>query len=83
MEDRFKLLDVLYDIVKDDPHPFLYHCSVREIVLRLQGSWEPSHLEDLEREQYILVKPSPVTLVLLTESGMEKAKGLRSRRITE
>ena len=74
MEDKYKMLDVLYDIVKDDPHPLHYHCSIREMLLRLQGDWQPACLEELAKDEYILVKPSLTTVVLLTEKGMRKAK---------
>ena len=67
-------MQVLYDIIKDDPHPLQYHCSTREILLRLRGTWQPEYLEELVREKLIQVKKSNTVVVLLTEMGMEKAK---------
>ena len=74
MHERYRILQVLYDIIKDDPHPLQYHCSTREILLRLRGTWQPEYLEELVREKLIQVKKSNTVVVLLTEMGMEKAK---------
>jgi predicted transcriptional regulator len=73
-DDKYRILQILYDIVKDDPQPLQYHCSTREILLRLKGNWQPEYLEELTREGLIVVKKSSTVVVLLTEKGMEKAK---------
>jgi hypothetical protein len=79
IDDKYKILHVLYDIVKEDANPLQYHCSIREIILRLRGNWQPEHLEELVREKLAVVKKSTTVVVLLTEMGMAKAK-LRAER---
>lgn len=80
MDERYRILQVLYDIIKDDPHPLQYHCNTREILLRLRGAWQPEYLEELVREKLIQVKKSTTVVVLLTEKGMEKAKQVFANR---
>ena len=80
MDERYRILQVVYDITKDDPHPLQYHCSTREILLRLTGTWQPEYLEELVRENLIQVKKSNTVVVLMTEKGMEKAKQVFANR---
>jgi hypothetical protein len=51
-----------------------YHCSAREILLRLKNGWQPEHLEELAGEKLIQIKKANPVVVLMTEQGMEKAK---------
>ncbi len=74
MDEKYRILKVLYDITKDDPHPLQYHCSTREILLRLKGNWQQEYLEELVKEKLILVKRSNTVVILLTEKGFEKAR---------
>lgn len=74
MDNKYRILQVLYDIVKDHPHPLQYHCNTREILLRLKGNWQSEYLEELSRENLIQVKKSSTVVLLLTEKGLEKAK---------
>jgi predicted nuclease of restriction endonuclease-like RecB superfamily len=79
MDGRYRILQVLYDITKNDPYPLQYHCSTREILLRLKGNWQPEYLEELAREKLILVKKSTTVVVLMTEKGMKKAEEFANR----
>jgi hypothetical protein len=74
MDEKYRILKVLYDITKNDPHPLQYHCSTREILLRLKGAWQAEYLEELAREKLIQIKKANTVVVLMTEKGMEKAK---------
>jgi predicted transcriptional regulator len=74
MDNKYRILQVLYDIVKDQPHPLQYHCNTREIILRLKGNWQSEYLEELASENLILVKKSSTIVLLLTEKGFQKAK---------
>ena len=75
MENKYSILLALYDIVKKHPHPLQYHCNTRELLLRLKGDWQPEYLEELMREDLVVVKKTAASVViLLTEKGMEKAK---------
>jgi hypothetical protein len=75
MADKYSILLVLYDIVKNDPQPLQYHCGTRELLLRMKGDWQQEYLEELSKEKLITVKRTGTSVVvLLTEKGMEKAK---------
>ena len=74
IDDKYRVLQVLYDIVKDKTQPLQYHCGTREILLRLKGNWQPEYLEELVREELIVVKKSTTVIVLITQKGLEKAK---------
>ena len=72
--DRYRVLQVLYDIVRDKPHPLQYHCSTRELFLRLKGDWQQEYLEELAREKLIERKRTSGIIVLITDKGLEKAR---------
>lgn len=80
MDNRYRILQVLYDIVKDDAQPLQYHCSTRELFLHLKGNWQSECLEELAREKLVEIKKSTTVVVLLTEKGMEKARRLFAYR---
>jgi Mn-dependent DtxR family transcriptional regulator len=80
MDTKYRILQVLYDIVKDQPHPLQYHCNTREIILRLKGNWQSEYLEELARENLIQIKKSSTVVLLLTEKGLEKAKQVFANR---
>jgi Mn-dependent DtxR family transcriptional regulator len=80
MDNKYRILQVLYDIVKDHPHPLQYHCNTREILLRLKGNWQSEYLEELAREDLIKVKKSSTVVLLLTEKGLAKAQQVFANR---
>lgn len=81
MTDKYQVLQILYEIVKDDSQPLQYHCSTREIILRLRSEWQQEYLEELKRENLLEIKKSnTAVVVLITEKGLEKAKRVFAMR---
>jgi hypothetical protein len=74
IDNKYRILQVLYEIVKDKTQPLQYHCGIREILLRLKGNWQPEYLEELVREELIVMKKSTNVVILITQKGLEKAK---------
>lgn len=79
MEDQYKTLHTIYDIVKDDAQPETYKCRPREIILRQYQSWSTiqKHLKILEEEGMIILKHEDTLVICITSMGMEKIKAER------
>ncbi len=73
MENQYRILQALYEIVKDDLQPLQYNCSIRELLLRLKGDWQSEYLEELALEKLIIVHKAESVTLKLTEKGWEKA----------
>ena len=79
MTPSHELLNAIYTIVKDLPQPLQYNCTTRELMLRLNGNWSNETLELLQQDEFIEVKKSGISfVVVLTEKGLEKARDFRS-----
>jgi predicted transcriptional regulator len=76
MNDEYRVLQVLFEIVKDKPQPLLYTVSIRELLLRLKGNWQSEYLEALSQQDLITVRKTDSVVVQITEKGMQKAQGV-------
>ena len=76
MNDHYKTLQAIYDIVKDDPHPETYKCRPGEIILRQFLSWSAieKQLRLLEAEGMISVKHEDTVVISITIAGLEKIR---------
>ena len=74
MQERYRTLHTIYEIVKNDPHPLNYLCSTREIILRHQGGWQQEHLDALAQEEMIIFKRMERIVICITQKGLDTAK---------
>jgi len=74
MQERYRTLHTIYEIVKNDPHPLNYLCSTREIILRHQGGWQQEHLDALADEEMIIFKRMERIVICITQKGLDTAK---------
>ena len=76
MDDYYKTLQTIYDIVKEDPQPETYKCVPREIILREYNSWSviEQHLKLLEKEGMVVIKREDTVVISITAGGIEKVK---------
>ena len=74
MQERYRTLHTIYEIVKNDPHPLNYLCSTREIILRHQGGWQQEHLDALAEEDMIIFKRMERVVICITQKGLDTAK---------
>ena len=76
MQDHYKLLRTIYEIVKNDPEPLTYLCRPREIILRQFEDWSiiQQHLELLKEEEMITTKQLDTLVISITAIGIEKLK---------
>jgi hypothetical protein len=76
MQDHYRTLHTIFEIVRNDPHPLNYLCSTREIILRHQGGWQQEHLDALAQEEMIVFKKMERVVICITEKGFDTAKVL-------
>lgn len=76
MQDHYKLLLTIYDIVKSDPQPEHYGCRPRELILRQLQEWSVIYqcLQLLEREELITMQQQDTLVIRITSTGLEQAK---------
>jgi len=74
MQDHYRTLHTIFEIVKNDPHPLNYLCSTREIILRHQGGWQQEHLDALAQEEMIVLKKMERIVICITQKGLDAAK---------
>jgi len=75
MANKYEILTALYSIVRDKPQPLACLVTTRELLLRLKGDWQPEYLEELVREELLVVlRESTGVVMRLTEKGWEKAR---------
>ncbi len=74
MEARYKTLQTIYSITKDDPQPETYKCRPREIILRQFQDWSVilQHLQGLEEEGYVITSQEDTLVICITNAGIEK-----------
>src|SRR3954452_20875080 len=80
MEDQYKTLLAIYDIVKSDRSPHTYLCSPQEIILRQTQDWMmiEKHLETLAVEKMITIKQLDKIAISITQTGIAKAKSFNN-----
>jgi DNA-binding MarR family transcriptional regulator len=78
MQPDLKILQVIYEIVSNDPEPLAYQCRPRELILRLLEDWSiiHQHIQLMEQEGLVRTKQLDTLVIFLTERGIELAKGL-------
>lgn len=76
MEPRYKTLQTIFTIIKDDPQPTTYKCRPREIILRQFLDWSiiQQHLQLLESEGLVHTRQEDTMVIQITLAGMEKIK---------
>lgn len=76
MEDTYKTLKTIYDIVKEDPQPQTYKCRPREIILRQYQSWTTieKHLKVLKDEGMVEIQQEDTIVISITKEGIEKVQ---------
>ena len=84
MDPQYQILQTIYSIVKNDPHPTTYQCSTRDIILRQASGWSSieKHLELLEMEKLIVIKRLDRVVVCITTTGIETAKAITKHQAT-
>ena len=72
MQDHFHLLQIIYDIVKDDPQPEHYTCRPRELILRTLQDWSviQKHLDRLEEELLVTTEQRDTLIIRITNTGL-------------
>src|SRR3954453_20921229 len=80
MDDRYKTLLAIYDIVKSDHSPHTYLCSPHQIILRQTQDWLliQKHLEALAAEKLVTIKQLDKIVVSITPDGITKAKTFKN-----
>lgn len=79
MEDHYKTLQVIYDIIREEPNPETYKCRPREIILRQYLSWQAieQNLKSLEEEGMVTIGQEDTMIICITAKGIEKIKSKR------
>jgi hypothetical protein len=80
MEDQYKTLLAIYEIVKSDRSPHTYLCSPQEIILRQPQDWKmiQTHLETLVLEKMVTIKQLDKIVISITQTGIAKARSFHS-----
>jgi hypothetical protein len=78
MEARYRTLQAIYNIVKDDSDPTTYPCTYRELILKglPDASAVQEQLEKLAEEEFIILKKLERLVICITARGLEKVKEL-------
>ncbi len=76
MEQKYRTLQTIYEIVKHDPQPHTYLCNQREIIVRQMMGWDTiqHHLDELAVEELIIVKKLGSIAISITLAGIEKVR---------
>ena len=76
MQDHYKLLRTIYEIVRSDPQPEHYGCRPRELILRQFQEWSiiQEQLQMLEKEELVTTEQQNTLVIRITSAGLEKAK---------
>ncbi len=76
MQEHYKLLLTIYEIVKNDPQPEHYGCRPRELILRQLKEWSVIHeqLQMLQNEGLVHMEQQDTLVIRITASGMHMAR---------
>ena len=78
---HLSVLQIIYQIVKDDAYPLKYQLHPREIILRSMQDWSmiQSALTALENEGLVVTRRLDTLLISVTEQGLDlcQAKGAK------
>ena len=80
MENKFQTLRVIYEMVKNNIKPSMRNILPNEIISRQHFPWDEiiNHLNELHREEYIVMKKSSPAIVTITGKGFEFIAHLRT-----
>jgi hypothetical protein len=78
MENTYSTLITLAEAVKDLPNPSFYFCNPREMILRCSYDWSTifTHLQLLEKENFVEIKQAETIQFAITIAGLHKANAL-------
>ena len=82
MEPKYRILETIYEIVKDKANPHTYQCTPRQIILRQLLDWDIilQHLNSLSEEGLVSIKKIENSVgILITADGTEKVKSFLDR----
>src|SRR3954462_10460943 len=84
MEDQYKTLLAIYDIVQSDRSPHTYLCTPQEIILRQTQDWImiQKHLETLVLEKLVTIKQLDKIAISITQTGIAKAKSFKNNFVS-
>jgi predicted transcriptional regulator len=73
MQAHHDILQIIYQIIKEDPQPLSYQCKPRELILRSMQDWNSIHLQLslLEKEELIMTKQLDTLIIQITEKGWQ------------
>src|SRR4051812_24334026 len=85
MEDYYKTLLTIYDIVKADPSPHTYLCTPHEIILHEAQDWSytEQHLKLLAIEKLIMIKQLDKIAICITQAGITKARSFNNNLLNK
>ena len=68
---HFKVLQIIFEIVKDEPYPLKYFMHPRELILRSMQDWSEIQLSltTLENKGLIITRKLDTLQISLTEQG--------------
>jgi hypothetical protein len=68
---HYKVLQIIYSIVKDDPYPLKYYVHPRELILRSMQDWSEIQLSltALENEEFVITRRLDTLQISITEQG--------------
>lgn len=73
---HYKVLQIIYGIVKEEPYPLKYFVHPRELILRSMQDWSEiqTSLNALEKEGLISTRKLDTFQVALTEQGFNMCR---------
>ena len=76
MQDHYRLLQTIYEIVKQDPQPQSYACRPRELILRSLQEWSSIHqyILLLQQEELVTTEQQDTLVIRITQAGLDKVK---------
>lgn len=82
MENKYQALQVIYDLVKDDPRPTSSALFPNEIVVKQPFAWDEVivYLNQLKDENLIYVLQHGPTMIYLTDKGLELAVSSKQKQ---
>ncbi len=85
METKYRTLQTIYDIVKDQRDPHEYRCTPRQIILTQLLEWDIilQHLNSLAEENLVSIQKIENSMgISITEEGIEKVKSFSDNSLT-
>lgn len=85
MEPRYKILLIIYEIVKSDPVPETYLVTPHQIILRQEEDWKciETYLAVLAEEKLIIIKQLDKIAISITPLGTAKVKAIKKNFIND